>query len=850
MGIRLAGLTVEHSPAPLGIDVRPRFGWQVEGDGEPVQVLGWRLDVLSAPGDPLWTKEDASGAPGVDVEYDGPELRSLTRYDWRVAVRTDRGDTVAESTFTTGVLDGNWRGAGWIAHPSADGAAPLLRREFTVSRMPESALLVVAAGGYARPELNGEELPGFTLAPDFTDYDVTAQYLVTDVTDRLVPGANALGVELGRGFYGMSSASTWNWETAPWHDDPCVRILLVADGEVLLRTDDEWRAIDGPTRYDDLYGGEDFDARADRPGFSRAGYGDRDWRPASRARGPRGRAVNRRQQPVAVAERFAPEYVEQTAPGRWLFRFPRVIAGGVRMQLAGAPGEVVTVSAGEKLRADGRPDADDPAGYYAGRFQECRITLAGEPLEWVQRFGYQGFRFVEVTALNRPHVEAELVHTAVARTGIFHSSSPLLNRLHELTVATVLNNLHGLPTDTPMYEKNGWTGDGMLGAEFMLLNLDCQELLAKWAADIAASRHGSGAPEVIAPHGGWTMDWTPAPTWHASLLFVPWELYRQRGDVRVLADTWGDASAYLEFELARWPDRIADTTLGDWVSPDADPGGGNAPEDTRIAASAFVIACLDIAARTAGVLGLDGRRFADEAARWRIRFVETFFAPQDARVAGRGDAGFRQTHQVLALAFDLLPPEHRQAVADTLAREIAENGHRLNTGALGTKYLLPQLTRFGHAGTALAVAEQTGYPSWGHWVELGATSLWEHWSPDARSHGHYFLGTIDDWLYSGVAGLSPASAGWRSIRIAPAVLELESARASVLTPLGRAAVSWRRTGQTVEFDVEVPVGATATVHLAEEHWAVTSGAHRFVGAIPAHPGSAQSSTVEAPAAGR
>ena len=847
MPVHLTRLTVEHTEEPVGVDVTPRFGWVVEAGEAGASILGWSIEVFGPDGESVWRRDDRSGGPGVDIDFAGTGLRSLTRYGWRVAVETDHGAAEASSSFVTGILDGDWRGARWISHPAPGGAAPLLRREFAVPGAAAGSgttpsYLVVGAGGYARPEINGVPVPGFDLAPGFTDYDVTAQYCVVDVTRLLVPGTNAIGVELGRGFYGMASPSTWEWETAPWHDEPCTRILIVSGDEVLVVSDEGWQAVDGPTRYDDLYGGEDFDARADRPGYSKPGYDDEGWAPATRARGPRGRCVHQRQQPIAVAQRFAPERVERSAPGRWLFTFPRVIAGRIRLSIdggegqttdAGDAGELVTVRAAERLRPDGRPDNDDPHGYYAGRFQESRITLAGEPLRWAQRFGYQGFRYVEVEAPREPVVEAELLHTAVARTGRFRCSNPLLDRLHDLTVDT------GLPTDTPQYEKNGWTGDGMLGAELMLLNLDSQELLAKWAGDIAASRHGTGAPEVIAPHGGWSMDWTPAPTWHAALLLVPWEIYRQRGDVRVLADTWHDASAYLEFELARWPDGIADTTLGDWVSPDADPAGGNAPEDTRIAATAYLVAALDVAEKTAAVLGHDPEVWRGHAARLRRRFVEEFLDEDREQVVGVGDRGDRQTHQVLALAFDLLPERHRRPVADTLARMLGEAGHHLNTGALGTKHLLPQLTRYGHAATALAVALQTDYPSWGLWVEAGATSLWEHWSPAARSHGHYFLGTMDDWLFGSVAGISPAAAGWREIRIEPAVIGtcssgpgLTSAEAKVLTPLGRAGVSWRVEGGGVVIDVEIPVGAVASVQLGEQEWSVGSGRHRLRGPVP------------------
>ena len=76
---------------------------------------------------------------------------------------------------------------------------------------------------------------------------------------------------------------------------------------------------------------------------------------------------------------------------------------------------------------------------------------------------------------------------------------------------------------------------------------------------------------------------------------------------------------------------------------------------------------------------------------------------------------------------------------------------------LGTKYLLPVLTEHGHADVAYALAAQTGYPSWGYMIENGATTMWEHWALEARSRGHYFLGTVDDWFYQHVAGIQASA---------------------------------------------------------------------------------------------
>jgi alpha-L-rhamnosidase len=297
----------------------------------------------------------------------------------------------------------------------------------------------------------------------------------------------------------------------------------------------------------------------------------------------------------------------------------------------------------------------------------------------------------------------------------------------------------------------------------------------------------------------------------------------------VLRDVWPDARDYLRFELARTRDGIADTTLGDWVSPETDAGGGNAPEDRRVAATAYVVAMCDTAAATARILGEPADEWTDAATRSRAAFVGEFWHEPSAEVRGVGDEGYRQAHTVLALAFGLLPEAVRQRAADRLARDVAERGDHLTTGALATKHLLPVLTDWGHAGHAAGVALQTTFPSWGYWVAQGATSLWEHWKPESRSRGHYFLGTVDDWLYSHVAGLSPLEPGWRRARIAPRVIGhgIDRAEASVTTPFGVIAVSWRREGDEIVAECRVPVGVTADVELPGLRTTLPSGSHRL-----------------------
>ncbi|MDA0164054.1 family 78 glycoside hydrolase catalytic domain [Solirubrobacter ginsenosidimutans] len=783
------------------------------------------------------------------VRYtDGSEETVATGAAWKAAKTfpedffgpdfddTSWGTAFVQAAYGSGPWGRNVRAPRDEARP-----APLLRREFTVGGRVRNATLFYAAGGYADFSLNGAPASKDVLSPGFTDYDDTVQYTTADLTDRLRPGANALGIQLGRGFYGMTGGNVWRWESPPWHDEPVVRARLrieYEDGRVQdVVTDDGWRIADGPTVFDDLYGGETYDARLAVDGFDRTGFDDRAWAPASEVAGPKGVLVNQRQQPIRVTESLPAVAITEPAPDVYVVKFPRVLAGWVELAASGPAGTTIRAQYGEKLLANGRPDFSNNGGFQSG-FQTDRFILAGTGAaeRWHARFSYKGFQYIEVTGWpgDAPPplsaFTAQAVHTDVPTTGTFESASDLMNRTHRAVVDTLLNNLHGIPTDTPMFEKNGWTGDAALGAEMFMLNFDAHELFAKWMRDVHETREPNGRPLVIAPSSGDWGVWGIAPPWHSAYVLIPEWLDQYGGDRRVRTELYDGMKRYVDLEFDTSAGGIVNNArLGDWVSPEASPAGGNAPEDLRVSATAYLYTMLRSVERSARLLGrtADAAQLGARAATVKTAFNERFLDRAQGFYRGSGDRGYRQTHNVLAVAFGLAPDaEIEQRVVDSIAADVHGRGDTLNTGVLGTKYLLPVLTEHGHADLAQRLATQTAYPSWGYMLENGATSMWEHWALEARSRGHYFLGTVDDWYFHHVAGIQASqTAGYRELTIAPAVTgELEWARATTQTPYGPVTSDWRNRGRTLELRVDVPVGATATVHVpAENPYAVTEG---------------------------
>ncbi|WP_156891224.1 family 78 glycoside hydrolase catalytic domain [Agromyces subbeticus] len=735
---------------------------------------------------------------------------------------------------------GPW-GAGVRLPVEPTAAAPLLRKEFTVDRAVATAKIYVAAGGYANLSLNGAPINDEILSPGFTDYDDHAQYTVTDLTDQLAPGDNALGMELGRGFYGMTNPNVWNWQKPPFHDEPVGRVLLrieYTDGTSEdIVSDRTWNLHDGPTLLDDLFGGETYDANRVQSGFDTVGFDDGDWVASSEVAGPAGTLINQQQQPIRITERLEAESVDEVVDGVYVVKFPRVIAGTVEFTAEGEAGTTIRAQYGEKLLENGRPNFSNNGGFANG-FQTDRFILAGtdEPETWAGRFSYKGFQYIEVTGWpgdSAPPAEAfvaEVLHTDAAETGSFESANAIMNQTHRAVVDTMLNNIHSIPTDTPMFEKNGWTGDAAVGAEMFLMNLDTQNLFEKWIGDINDSRDAAGAPLVIAPSSGQWGQWGVAPVWHSAYVLIPWWLYQYGGDVRVLEQYYDGMKAYVDLEFDRSNNGLVrENRLGDWVSPEASPAGGNAPEDARVSGTAYLYTMLVSMEKTASLLGQpgDAAHFATQAETVKEAFNTQFLDVDAGLYRGSGDRGYRQTHNALALAFGLTPDEATaERVAASLAADVTEKGDKLNTGTIGSKYLLPMLTKYGYEDLAFRVAVQTEYPSWGFMIENGATTMWEHWALEARSRGHYFLGTVDDWFFHDVAGIrSSELTGYRDVSIAPRVTDqLDWAKATTPTPFGPISVDWKKQGERLSLETHVPVGSTATVRLpASNVWAVTEG---------------------------
>ncbi|HEY0624591.1 family 78 glycoside hydrolase catalytic domain [Sphingomonas sp.] len=714
-----------------------------------------------------------------------------------------------------------------------DAPAPLLRRSFDVARKPIArARLYHAGAGMPRILLNGAPIDS-PLGAGFTAYDKRVLSYTHDVTAQLRPGENVLGAELGRGWYALTDPDEWYFHAAPWRARPALKAQLEIDyvdgTRQTVATGEGWQTAEGPTRSDSVHRGERYDARLLPAGWDRAGFRAK-WQPAAVVAGPAGKLVAANAEPIEATETIDPVSIQEVVPGIWVHDFGRIVAGWPVLEASGPRGATMSMLAGEKLAADGR--VVPVSGLIHAQLQTDRYTLAGKGLEhWEPSFGYRGFRYVEVRGVRGAKLKARIVHSAVARTGSFASANPLLAKIDAAATGTILNNLHGFVTDTPTYEKNGWTGDAQASAGAAARSLDIARVWTKWLADFRDAQAPNGElPEIVpaTPYygyentPGWSIIWGPTTPWDAAALILPWELYTTYGDTRILERSHDMQRRLVDYTATfiKAPDYRRAAGLSEWMPPgpldflNARGGGVDA------VTTAYFFHEADLLARSSAVIGK-----MEDAARYR-QLAETIRAAYNARywddangwyrtVDAKGVAGPpTQVQNVLPLAFGMAPAGREQGVADTIARDVDKQG--LRTGVYGTRHLLELLSDYGHADLAYRIATRTDEPSWGWWIANGHSTMFESWSLESRSRDHHYFASIADWMRQRLAGLRPGAPGYKIVLAKPAIpAGLASAEAVMETIHGRAASRWRVEGGRLTLIVEVPANASGEVWVPE-----------------------------------
>ena len=264
---------------------------------------------------------------------------------------------------------------------------------------------------------------------------------------------------------------------------------------------------------------------------------------------------------------------------------------------------------------------------------------------------------------------------------------------------------------------------------------------------------------------------------------------------------------------------------GDWLAQDAPYGSYMGATDVDLIASAFYAHSVNLLIKSGKVLGHDMAEYEQLYCKIVERFRQSFSLDT-------------QTANVLALQFDLT--EHREETAARLAQMIRENGNRLQTGFVGTPYLLHVLSENGYKDVAYDLLLQEEFPSWLYEVNRGATTIWEHWdgvrddgkiwSKDMNSYNHYAYGSVMDWVYGVAAGIRTVEEypGFERVLFQPmADQRLGWLTVSLETAYGAIRSAWVCQEDRVRYEISTPVSAVVVIDGRE--YQVEKGEYVFYG---------------------
>ena len=860
-------LRCEYQVNPLGIDEpRPRLSWQLESSERAQMQTAYHVIVassqekLSADTGDLWDSGLVKSNQSIGIEYAGRPLRSGQRVWWKVRVwdKDGRPSTDSEPAWWEMALlsPKDWTG-GWICRdeldPTSDedlykeNPAPLLRKEFKLKGNVRQARAYVTGLGYYELHLNGRKVGDHVLDPGWTAYGKRVLYSTYDVTQLLREGNNAVGAILGNGWYNPLPLRMWGHINPREHltiGRPRLILQLNIEYEDGSRqavvTDPTWKVGDSPIRRNSIYLGEIYDARAEQAGWDSPGFDDSKWQPPVQAKGELGPLQAQFCPPIRATRTVKPGKITEPKPGVFIFDMGQNFAGWVTMTVAAPAETTVKLRYGELLHPDGalnvmtsvcgqikKAGIGGPGAPDVAYQSDTYVVKGGAPERYTPRFTFHGFRYVEITGLPSPPsldtLEGHALNSDVATVGSFACSNELFNRIQNLIVWTQLSNMFSVQSDCPHRERFGYGGDILACGETALLNFDMSRFYAKTVRDLQDSVRPNGGFTETAPfvgiadsgfgEGSGPIEWGTA---HPLLL---WQLYQYYGDKRLMEEQYDAAAKWIELLKSKAVDNIIDNGLGDHETL--------VPKMVPLTGTAFYYYNVYLMSRIAEILGRkeDAAAYGKLAGQIRDTFNSKFLDAQTGVYASG-----TQCCQSTALFMELVPEQSRKTVLDALIKDITEThkGH-LSTGIFGTRFMLMALSDLGRADVACTIANQKTFPGWGHMLENGATTLWEHWefSDNVFSHNHPMFGSVGEWFVKYLAGIRPDSqaVGFNKIILRPClVADLTWGKGRYDSIRGPIVSDWWIEGGDFHWKVTIPPNTTATVHIpARSSNSVTEG---------------------------
>ncbi|HEY3391513.1 MAG TPA: family 78 glycoside hydrolase catalytic domain, partial [Lacipirellulaceae bacterium] len=515
-----------------------------------------------------------------------------------------------------------------------------LRRVFSTDKAVVSARLYVTAMGCYDARLNGQRVGDALLTPEISQYDKRVYYRAYDVTGLVKPGANALGLTVGDGWY-ASHPGRYAWGPPPRRVIAQLECAHADGSRQVIATGPDWQVARSPIQQSEICQGEIYDARSAHLNWDTVEFNSANWSASQLAPAPACRLVGHVEPPIRAIEVLQPISISHPIDGAHVFDVGQDFAGRCRLHVKGKAGTRIDLRFASRLKPSGEIDQFVLVG---GRSVDTYILRGDENGETFEPlFTYRGFRYVQVTGLPAsPTVdmlEGIVMHSDLQPTGWIRSDHPLIGRLWRNILWAQRSNMVGIPTDCPdRAERMAYFGDHSVKWDTCAFNMDVAAL-TRQQLDHARDRQCDNGPfppvtpapsEFLLFHRA---DATAVPGWSDGAVILAWTNWRRYGDRHIIEQNWEAMNRYLNFILERNPDYLwlngRGPDLGDWLAveenhywrPYIPP---STPFD--LIATALWAHCADLLAQMADASGRTQEAWRLREVRERVRnaFIDRF----------------------------------------------------------------------------------------------------------------------------------------------------------------------------------------------------------------------------------
>ncbi len=797
--------------------------------------------------------------------------------------RNESGLRIADNAY---MVDGGKNGTMILADPSKN-SIPLLRTTFNseVKKIAKARLYVTARGIYEM-YINGKRVGNDYFNPGLTQYNKTHLYQTYDVSGLIKAGKNAMGAMLGEGWWsGNITYSGQNWNFFGDRQSLLAKLVITySDGtsKIVTTNPDNWSYYNnGPLVYGSFFQGEVYDASKEKAvsGWNTVTYNDRDWKRAvaiplegncfidKNIGGTNGMAPIMNYDNMALTGQFGENAgivkelkavgMEEVRPGVFVYDMGQNMVGVPQITIQnGIAGKKITLRYAEVKYPDlaeyGKKVGMIMLENIRGALAQDTYILKGGNEVIQPRFTFHGYRFIEITGIEKPlpiaSVKGEVISSLKQLASSYVTSNPKVNKLWENITWSTRGNFLSIPTDCPQRnERMGWNGDISLFSRTATYITNTPQFLRRHMIAMADAQREDGRFSDVAPLGGGF----GGILWGSAGITVAWESFQQYGDKVMIAEHYDAMKKYMTYLNSRIDPKTGimnEGPLGDWLSPE---GGKN---DNTLLWEAYYIYDLEMMSKIADILGKpdDATGFRTRQAERKTFFNKMYVSAETGKTVKSiaGQDYDNQASYAIPLALGAFNPEIEKRAAKNLAstvtrRNIDDGGttrpeFSLMTGFIGTAWISKALSDHGYSDIAYKLLQQTSYPSWLYSVDQGATTIWERLNSytvekgfggnnSMNSFSHYSFGAVGAWMYNYSLGIQrdEKEPGFKHFILQPTpdpTGQMTIAKGHYDSMYGRIESGWKTSNGTVAYSLTVPANTSATLYLpASDPKKITEG---------------------------